>query len=186
MTFDEAKKLVILLGKLFPGQVNVEQAKLATRELQLYEFKYSHEAVKAHRKSFGFIEWPDFYKACQSPPAKDSSPKQAVPDQSFADVFRRTDPQLSEVTNDVEVIARTVRKWWVRAMNSPAAESYRKKYWGECFNMLLASACEKPWGEYSEMGAWARTWADSVFSEPDHFRLCLGELRGANVAAQLA
>lgn len=202
---EEARNLVVKLNALFNGTINEDQAKWAAKELIQFERADVLRAMRDHRGAYEFVNWPKFLDTCRPIVAATAqSLRENLPAIPFADVIRQQRPDLANA-KDAEVILRYRRGEWFkyRANADKRAEKLqdallhddvkaspekqqaigramefhdqqfngmREKVRTSCASQLAAD-CGMDWET-------ALNWAESVFSEPDHFRLCLDELRG--------
>lgn len=175
MTNDDAKKLVKMLGGLFPNQLTQEQARFAYHRFREFERADVERAIKQHREhgatKDGFIDWKNLFEGCRAA-AKSlvRTAEDAKNEGSWCDVYRR---QRSEFVgkSDYEVVLRIHRGWWFR---SGRTDGSRTQFRSSCVNLLVSCGMD---------AAAAAGWAEAMLDpSSSYFSQCLDELRGGRAA----
>lgn len=195
MTGEEIDDCMASLASLFPSFNDKGDAELAIWRDQLSG--QDHDAVKGailtHKLATKWdrVTFPDVLdrvretKVRQAPAAR-----QNVPDESFADILRKHNPQWrgseSNYKSDYHVILRYYWGLWQRAKSSVsqlhpkfrqrAEDGYRRQFRDACFNNLVAFGMV----ELSANGTWdygyANRCADAIFEPAEFFRMTLAEV----------
>src|SRR4051812_1624070 len=114
----EVKKAVFLLGQLFPSQLTEELARFARDEFKGFEAADVEKAMRTHRATREFINWPQLLEGCRAVAgARTKAEGNASREGSWCDVYRRQRPDLAD-KSDLEVILRIHRGWWQKCNKS--------------------------------------------------------------------
>jgi hypothetical protein len=167
---DEIKNAVKRLGGLFPGQLTTEHGRQLFGELSGFSAAAVNDAIGEHARTRDRFGYAQFLEGCRAAERGQSAAHTNTDREgTWFDVQRRLCPQLSRAS-DVEVALRVYRK---HLMASPATESYRAKYRRECGVQLVTAGMTVDASE---------RWAETIFADPDHFRLVLDDLRDSQQA----
>lgn len=109
----EVKKVLKLIGGMFPGRVTEEQMIALADRLRQFSYVAAAKAVNDHCFNHEFLSFPQLIEGCRSAEQTSKlSPRQNFPSMSFADIYRRQRPDLTDA-NDFEVVIRVHRSWWI-------------------------------------------------------------------------
>lgn len=174
MNIDQSKKLGAKLTGLFPT-VTSEQCRAAIHEFLAFSFEAVDRAIEAHHKAHDFVNFPQLYEGCRAAHQASSMEPRTLPNQSFADVIRGQDAQLRPVKSDLEVILRSYRKQ-VYAGGGRCRDMLRR----QCVSSLIVGVWINGFAFNPKSAA---EWAETIFSEPDHFRYVLDQIRNKTATA---
>lgn len=188
MTKDQATNFVAKINKLF-APITQEKGTELIRDFLPFDADVVEQALQSHRKdparTDNYFVDAKMLRLCRELSAgkkltSTTTARQLTP----AEIYRKQNPKLANLTDYVTICA-VYRSHWFRVSTKESesevgrtraivigdrigGEGYANQFRHECAYALSAAGMEL---------ANARSWAETIFTDPQHFRRCMEELR---------